>query len=113
MEWLFLLFCGVTLAIVGLIVYFGLKLNKVVLKRASEIGFPVYVTLTGTALMACAVGFWILCLVARNLTPDSSFGAFVRTTDGLVAAFLGSIVFLAIAAGILEKLGYPIARKGE
>lgn len=114
MEWQFLLgLSAITLIVTGLVIYFGMKLNKAVLKKAPEIAMPLNLTLTGTILMACVVGFWILCLVVRNLRPDSTLGAFVGTTDGLAGALLVSILFAAGAAAILQKVGYPIATRGE
>ena len=63
--------------------------------------------------MACVVGFWIICLVAGKLRPDSSFGAFVGTADGVGTVIVGSIFFAGVAGAVLEKLGYPIATRGE
>lgn len=104
---------AVTLAVIGLIIYVGLKLNKAVLKRAPEIALPLNVTLPGTALWASVVGFWLVCLVAGKLRPETSLGAFVRTVDGTAAVLFGSIFFAMIAGAILEKLGYPIARRNN
>jgi len=65
------------------------------------------ITMTGTALWACVVGFWVVCAVARELRPETWFGQFLRTMDGVVSIFVGS-VFVAVTAGvILERLSYP------
>jgi len=103
----------ITLMVVALVIYFGMKLNRAVNKNAPEINFPLKVTMTGTVLWACVVGFWVTCAAARGLRPDSSFGGFLNTTDGLVSVFVGSILFAVIAGAIFEKLGYPIARIGD
>ena len=114
MEWQFLLGLGaITIVVIGLVVYVGMKLNKAVLKETLEIVLPINLTLTGTALMACIVGFWIICLVAGKFRPDSSFGAFVATADGVGIVIVGSVFFAGVAGAVLEKLGYPIATRGE
>jgi hypothetical protein len=114
MEWQFLLGLGaITLVVIGLVIYLGLKLNRAVMKRAPETAFALSLTFTGTALMACIVGFWIICLVAGKLRPHSSFGAFVGTTDGAGMMIVGSIFFAGVAGAVLEKLGYPVAKNGE
>lgn len=109
----FLGLSAVTLMVVGLVIYFGMRLNRAITKNAPEINFPLKVTMTGTVLWACVVGFWVICAIARELRPDSSFGDFLNTTDGFVSVIVGSILFAVIAGAILEKLGYPIARKGS
>jgi ABC-type spermidine/putrescine transport system permease subunit I len=103
----------VTIIVIGLVIYVGQKLNNAVNKHSARINFPMHITLAGTALWACVVGFWVICAVARELKPDSLFGNFLNSTDGAVLTFAGSILFAAIAAVILEKLGYPIAIKGS
>ena len=104
---------AITLAVIGLLIYFGLKLNKAVETQAPKSNFPLKVTMTGTALWACVVGFWVICAVARELRPAGFLGGFLHTTDGIASVFLGSIVFAAIAGVVLEKLGYPIAKRGD
>ena len=104
---------AITLVVVGLVIYFGLKLNKAVETRTPNINFPLKVTLTGTALWACVVGFWVICAVARELRPASVLSDFLRTTDGIASVFVGSIIFAVIAGVVLEKLGYPIAKRGD
>ena len=103
----------ITLMVIGLVIYFGMKLNRAVNKNGPDINFPLKVTMTGTVLWACVVGFWVTCATARELRPDSSFGDFLNTTDGIASVFVGSIFFAVIAGAILEKLGYPIARMGN
>jgi len=109
----FLGLSAITLIVVALVIYFGMKLSRAVNKNAPGINFPLKVTMTGTVLWACVVGFWVICAVARKLKPDSSFGDFLNTMDGLATVIVGSIFFAAIAGVILEKLGYPIARIGN
>lgn len=104
---------AITLVVFGVVIYFGLKLNKAVEAQAPKINFPLKVTLTGTALWACVVGFWVICAVARELRPASFLGDFLRTTDGIASVFAGSIFLAVIAGVVLEKLGYPIARRGD
>jgi len=114
MEWQFFLGLGaITIVVIGLVIYFGMKLNKAVLKEAQEIGLPKNLTLAGTTLMACVVGFWIICLIAGKLRPDSSFGTFVGTVDGAGTVIVGPILLAGVAGAVLEKLGYPIATRGE
>ena len=103
----------ITLMVIGLFIYFGMKLNSAVNTNAPELNFALKVTMTGTVLWGCVVGFWVACATARELRPDSSFGDFLNTTDGLASVFVGSIVFAVIAGVVLEKLGYPIARTGD
>jgi len=114
MEWGFVLgLSGVTLLAIGLVIYFGLKLNKAVLKRAPEMAMPLYITPVGTGLWACVVGFWLICLVAVKLRPDTALGQFAGSFDGAGLVFIGSMLVAAISGAILEKIGYPIATKGE
>jgi len=109
----FLGLSAVTIVVIGLVVYFGLKLNKAVNKRSAETSFPMHITLAGTVLWACVVGFWVVCAVARELRPESLLGEFLNTTDGAVSAFVGSILFAVIGGAILERLGYPTAKRGS
>jgi len=114
MEWQFLAGLGaMTSLVIGLVIYVGLKLNKAVLKHAPEIALPLNITYTGTALFALLVGFWVLCLVAAKLRPETWFGSFVGTTDGVGIVIVGSSFFAGVAAVVLEKLGWPIASRGE
>ena len=112
MEWLFVLGLGaVTLIVIGLVIFLGLKLNKAVMKRAPEIATPLNITFAGTALWACVVGFWLICLILAKLYPGSTPGAFFGTADGVASVFVASIVFAVVARAILERLGYPIATR--
>ncbi len=104
---------AITLAVVGLIIYFGLMLNKAVERHAPEINFPLNIMPSGNILSACIVAFWIYCAATRVLKPESSLGAFLNTADGVASVFVGSIFFAAIAGAILEKLGYPVAKRGD
>ncbi len=104
---------AITLAVIGILVYFGLKLNKTVEKHSGEISVPLHITMTGTTLWACVVGFWVICAIARELRPESLLGDFLNKTDGVAVVFAGSIVVAVIAGTVLEKLGYPIAKRGD
>ena len=114
MEWQFLAGLGaITSVFIGLVIYFGLKLNQAVLKQAPDVALPINITLSGTTLFAFVVGFWVLCVAVAYLHPASSFGSFVRTADGVGAVIVGSVLFVGVAAAVLEKLGWPIATRGE
>ena len=104
---------AITLVVIGLVVYLGLKLNRAASKYSPEINFPLHITLAGTVLWACVVGFWLFCAVARELRPESPFGSFLNTTDGVASVFAGSICLAAIAGAALQKLGHPIAKVGD
>jgi hypothetical protein len=102
----------VTLPVIGLVIYFGSKANKRVQTQAPESRLAQRLSLTGTALMACVLGFWLIALVAGKLRPDTPFGAFVGTTDGIATVLIGSFFFAIVAAVFLERLGYPIRKEG-
>ncbi len=102
---------AITLIVIGLVIYIGLKANKAVLKRTPEIALPLNITFTGTALWACVVSFWLICLVSAKLWPESSLGVFAGTPDGIAVLLVGSFFFAVVAGAILEKIGYPIANK--
>ncbi len=104
---------AITLLVIGLFIYLGLKLNKAVGKHSPDINYPLNITLSGNVLFACMVAFWIYCAAVRVLGPESSFGAFLNTADGVAATLVGSIFVAAVAGVILEKLGYPIAKIGN
>ena len=104
---------AITLFVIGLLIFLGLKLNKAVGKHAPDIDFPLNITLSGNILFTCMVAFWICCAAVRALRPESSFGAFLNNADGVAVALVGSFFFGAIAGAILETFGYPIAKKGD
>jgi len=81
--------------------------------HASEINLPLNITRTGVVIFACMVAFWIYCAATRVLDPGSSLGVFLADVDGVAAVVVGSIFFGGIAGAILEKLGYPIAERGD
>ena len=58
---------AITLLVIGLLIYLGLKLNKAVGKHAADIDFPLSITLSGNILFACMVAFWIYCAVISSL----------------------------------------------
>ena len=103
----------ITLMVISLLVFLGLKLNKAVGKQATDINFPLNITLTGTALYACLVAFWVYCAAVRVLSPESPFGVFLNTADGVAITAIGSIAVAAIAGAVLERIGYPVSTKGD
>jgi len=114
MEWQFIAGLGaITGLVIALVIYLGLKLNKAVLKNAPDMALPINITYSGTALFALVVGFWVLCLAAAKLRPETWFGSFVGTADGVGIVIVGSIFLAGVAAAVLEKLGWPIASRGE
>lgn len=114
MEWGFVLgLSAITLSVIGLLVYLGRKLSNAAERHAAEIDLPLYVTPTGTALFACIVAFWIICVITRALQPESSFGEFLHEPEGVFAVVSGSIILAGIGAAILNQLGYPIAKKDK
>ena len=98
---------AITLVVIGLVIFFGLKLNKAVSTQAPRINFPLRVTMSGTVLWASVVGFWVICAIARELRPASVLGDVLSTIDGIVFVFAGSILFAVVAGKVLEKFGYP------
>ena len=102
----------VTLVVIGLVIYFGRKFSGVVQKHAPESDMASGITLTGTALTACMVGFWVICAAARVLNPEGSIGTLLSRADGVVAVFMASVLFFGIGAAVLKKLGYPIMKRG-
>ncbi len=114
MEWESILgLVAVTLTVVGVFIFFGLKLSRAVQKNAPESDYAQSVTMTGNVLFAFVVGFWVICAAARELRPESLLGAFLGTADGVIAIFVASAFFIAIAGAILEKLGYPPMKRNE
>lgn len=114
MEWGFILgLVAITLPVIGLVICFGRKLSRAIEKQASDNDLALSITPAGTVLFACIVAFWIICVAARKLAPEGHLGAFVNTSDGVAVVLIGSVVFSGVAGAILEKLGYPIARKKE
>ena len=103
----------ITLMVIGLLVYLGLKLNKAVGKHAADINFPLNITMTGNVLSACLVASWVYCAAIRVLKPESSFGAFLNTPDGIATVAIGSTGVFAIASAILERFGYPFFTKDD
>ena len=101
---------GITIIVIGLLVYFGRKLSNAAERNAEFIDLPLYVTRTGTTLFAFVVAFWVCCAAVRILAPQSSFGEFLGTFDGVVAVASGSMMFVVIASIISDKLGYPLAK---
>ena len=62
---------GVTIFVIGLLVYFGRKLSNVAERNADYIDLPLYVTRTGTTFFASVVAFWVYCVAVRILAPRS------------------------------------------
>lgn len=114
MDWKFVLgLGGLTLLAIGVVIFFGRKLNRAVLKHAPEMAMPIYVTPAGTVLWACITSVWLICLLAAILRPNSPLGAFSGSADGVGLVVVGSIAVAAVAAAILDRLGYPIAKRDE
>lgn len=114
MEWGFVIgLSAITATVIGLLVYLGQKVSRAAERHASEIDLPLYVTPTGTVLFACIVAFWIVCVGVRALKPESLLGMFLREPDGVLAVIAGSIFFAGIAAAILNRIGYPIAKRDK
>ncbi len=103
----------VTLSAIGLVIFLGLKLNKAFTKRAPETLLKTKLTLVGTAVLACLVSFWLVCLIAGTLRPESSLGAFVGTTIDAAAVIVASIFFTGIVGEVLERIGYPMVTRGD
>lgn len=103
----------VTLIVISLLVYLGMQLNKAVGKHAADINFPLQISLTGNILAACLVATWVYCAAIRTLKPESPFGVFLQTPDGIATVAIGSILVFAIVSAVLERFGYPSLTKGD
>lgn len=101
---------AITIFVIGLLVFIGRKLSKAAERNAAYIDLPLYVSRTGAVFFACVVAFWVFCVAARVLTPQSTFGNFLGSFDGVASVILGSCVIVGIASVIAQKLGYPFAR---
>lgn len=109
----FLSLAMVTLIVIGVIVFLGLKINQAVLQHAPGSDYSLHITFAGTVVGAGMVAFWIICVIAAKLRSESPFGSFVGSPEGMATVFFGSI-FVAVVAGIiLEKCGYPLATRGD
>ena len=104
---------AITATVIGLLVYLGRKVSRAAERHASELDLPLYVTPAGTALFACIVAFWIICIGTRALRPESSLGIFLHEPEGVLAVITGSIFFAGIAAAILNQIGCPIAKRDK
>lgn len=100
----------ITSIVIGLFVYFGRKLSRAAERNAAHIDLPLYISRSGTVFFACVVAFWVYCAGARVLTPQSTFGHFLGTFDGVASIVFGSCMFVGIAWVISEKLGYPFVK---
>ena len=100
---------AVTIFVIGLFFYFGRKLSKSAERNAAYINLPFYVTRAGTVFFSCVVAFWVYCVAAKVLLPQSPFGKYLGTFDGVASVALASCVFVGIAWVISERLGYPFA----
>ncbi len=101
---------GITILVIGTMIFFGRKLSNAAKRNAEFIDLPLYLTRTGTTLFACVVAFWVYCLATRMLAPHSVLGQYVGTIDGAAAIILGSVLFIVIAWLVFDKLGYPLAK---
>jgi hypothetical protein len=113
MEWDFVLgLAAITLLVIGLVIYVGTMLSRAVQNHFPDSDMAISITPTGSVLFACTVGFWVVCLVARAIESESTFGMFLRGTDGIATVLVGSVAFCGVAAAVLAALGYPIAKRG-
>lgn len=103
----------VTIIVISLLVYLGLKLNKALGKHAAAIHFPLHISLTGNILSACLVASWVYCAAIRALKPESPLGVVLQTPDGIATVAIGSILVFAIVSAVLERFGYPSFTKGD
>ena len=101
---------AVTIFVIGLLVYFGRKISSAAERNAENINLPFYVSRTGTVFFASVVAFWVYCVATRVLTPQSIFGKYLGTFDGVASVVLGSCVFAGVGWVISKKLGYPFAK---
>jgi hypothetical protein len=101
---------AITILVIALLVYVGRKLSKAAERNAEFIDLPLYVTRTGTIFFACVVAFWVYCVAVRMLTPHSALGGYLGTFDGIAAVIFGSILFVAVAWVVSDKLGHPFAK---
>ena len=113
MELALLVVLGLALiAVIGVLVYFGMKLSRAVEKNKPESDMAARVTPTGLALYGCMTAVLVLFLAAVTLEPDGRLGSFLRSAGGLVVALVGTVVFFSVAAKIFENIGYPILKRG-
>lgn len=101
---------AVTIFVIGLLVYVGQKISRAAERNANYIDLPLYVSRTGTVIFACVVAFWVCCAATRVLSPQSPFGTYLGTFDGIASVVLSSCIFVGVAWVISEKLGYPFAK---
>ena len=114
MDWGFVLgLVVIFLFVISPLIYFGRKLSKYVKKNDPGSELVVSVTPVGNALTALLVGFWGACIIAVKLAPESAFGQFLDTPEGVATVTIGSILLFAIAASILKNLGLPILKRGS
>ena len=97
-----------TLVAVALVVYFGRKLALHAWTESPDSDLNLGVTMTGTVLYAVLIGFFIICLASRSLSPESSFGSFMNQPIGLASSILASIFVTVIVGVILGKFGLPV-----
>ena len=100
----------ITTFVIALLVYFGRRLSKAAERNAEFIDLPLYITRSGTTFFACVVAFWVYCVAVRLLAPHSALGEYLGTIDGIASVAFGSIMFVAIAWVVSDKLGYPFAK---
>ena len=93
---------GITIFVIGLLIYIGRKLSSAAERNAESIGLPLCITSTGTTFFACVVAFWVYRAAVRVLAPRSNLGQYLGTIDGAAAVVFGSITFVAIAGNPLQ-----------
>jgi len=104
---------ALTLVVIGLFIYLGKKLDRAVRRKSPDTNLPLEVTTSGTIVFAFMVAMWTACLVVQASHPDSTIGSFLRTFDGVGAIAIGSVLYCGVAGAVLDKLGYPLAKKGK
>lgn len=100
---------GITLFVIGVLVYVGQRLSRAAERNAEFIGLPLYVSRTGAIVFAFVAAFLVYCVAVRRLDSDSDFGRYLATTEGMAAVIFGCVTLVAIAWPIFDKLGYPLA----
>jgi hypothetical protein len=108
-----LIVCIFAIAVISALYYFGMRLARAIERKAPESEVAAKVTPTGLALCGCVTALLVLFLTAAKLKPDGPLGSFVRSSEGLMAALVGTVAFFSGAAWFFERIGYPIVRRGK
>ena len=110
MDWQFVVGLAVpTLLVIGLLIYAGVRWSRFVQKESPHSHLALRITMTGTVVAAFMVGFWVLCIAARQLAPESALGRFMQSPDGFIVVIAFSVFAVPLIAVVLKSFGYPIA----